>query len=49
MIEADIYVSYRKQLKKGVSLSPRSSSQDDFLDFFEKAKQTGKIVMWAGD
>jgi len=49
MIEADIYVSCRKQLKKGVSLSPRSSSQDDFLDFFEKAKQTGKIVMWAGD
>lgn len=34
---------------KGVSLSPRSFQPDDFTDFFDKAKQTGEIVMWAGD
>lgn len=34
---------------KGVSLSPRSFQSDDFTDFFLKAKQTGEIVMWAGD
>ena len=49
MLEADIYVAYRKHLKKGVSLSPRSSSNDDFLDFFSEAMQAGEIVMWAGD
>jgi len=49
MVEADIYVAYRRHLKKGVSLSPKSPQQDDFLDFFEKAKQAGRIVMWAGD
>ena len=30
---------------KGVSLSPRSSSADDFTGFFEEAVQAGKIVM----
>jgi hypothetical protein len=34
---------------KGVSLSPKSFEENDFLDFFEKAKQTGKIITWAGD
>lgn len=34
---------------KGVGLSPKSFQQADFTDFFEKAKQTGKIVSWAGD
>ncbi|MCL4549625.1 MAG: hypothetical protein M1495_13760 [Bacteroidetes bacterium] len=34
---------------KGVSLSPKSSQSADFTDFFEKAKQAGKIVSWAGD
>lgn len=34
---------------KGVSLSPRSTSAADFVDFFEKTSQTGPIVMWAGD
>jgi len=34
---------------KGVSLSPRSSSEDDFTGFFEEAVQAGDIVMWAGD
>lgn len=34
---------------KGVSLSPKSFQPADFTDFFEKTKQTGKVVMWAGD
>lgn len=37
------------QAMKGVSLSPRSFQQDDFIDFFNKARQAGKAVMWAGD
>lgn len=36
-------------LLKGVSLSPRSFSQEDFLAFFEKAKEAGTIITWAGD
>lgn len=34
---------------KGVSLSPKSFEQNDFIDFFEKVKQTGNIVSWSGD
>ncbi len=34
---------------KGVSLSPKSFEQGDFLDFLEKTKQTGDVVMWSGD
>ena len=34
---------------KGVSLSPRSFEGSDFTDFFDKAKQAGTIVSWAGD
>ncbi|MBU0456863.1 MAG: hypothetical protein ABH824_01670 [Nanoarchaeota archaeon] len=34
---------------KGVSLSPKSFQQDDFLDFLEKVKQTQDILLWAGD
>lgn len=34
---------------KGVSLSPRSSSAEDFTGFFEEATKAGDIVMWAGD
>lgn len=34
---------------KGVSLSPRTFEGDDFIEFFEKAEETGEIVMWAGD
>ena len=49
MIEVDIYVAYRKQLMKGVNLTPRSFQQNDFLDFFERAKQAVNIVTWAGD
>ena len=34
---------------KGVSLSPRSFSTDDFLDFLSLVSETGEIVTWAGD
>lgn len=34
---------------KGFSLSPKSFQSSDFTDFFEKAKQGGNIVSWAGD
>ena len=34
---------------KGVSLSPRSYSEDDFTGFFEKAAEAGSVVTWAGD
>lgn len=34
---------------KGVSLSPRSFESADFTEFFEKARQAGSIVSWAGD
>lgn len=34
---------------KGVSLSPKSFQAADFTDFFEKAKETGQVVSWAGD
>lgn len=33
----------------GVSLSPRSYQQEDFLDFFGLAQQAGGVVRWAGD
>jgi len=36
-------------LLKGVSVSPKSFEQDDFLDFLEKVKQTQDILLWAGD
>lgn len=39
----------QQNLLKGISLSPKSYAKDDFLDFMEKTKQTGKIVTWAGD
>ena len=37
------------QTLKGVSLSPKSFASEDFTNFFEKAKQSGSIVSWAGD
>ena len=36
-------------LLKGVSLSPKSSGANDFTGFLEKTKQTGNMLMWAGD
>lgn len=37
------------EIIKGLSLSPKSFQQNDFVDFFEKAQQAGSIVSWAGD
>ena len=34
---------------KGITLTPRSFQEADFKDFFNKAKEAGKIVSWAGD
>ncbi len=34
---------------KGVGLSPNSTSPEDFTGFFQKAKEAGNAVMWAGD
>jgi hypothetical protein len=33
----------------GISLSPKSYQPSDFHEFFEKAKQAGDIISWAGD
>jgi len=45
----DTKKTLKKEPLKGVSLSPKSFKGNDFTDFFEKAKQTGQIIMWAGD
>lgn len=37
------------EISKGIALSPRTYGPKDFTDFFEKAKQAGKIVSWSGD
>ncbi len=36
-------------IQKGVSISPQSSSPEDFVAFFTKAQETGTVVSWAGD
>jgi hypothetical protein len=38
-----------QHFRQRVSLSPKSYNSPDFTDFFEKAKQAGTIVSWAGD
>lgn len=40
---------FSQEMLKGVSLSPKSFQSADFTHFFEKAQQTGEIIMWAGD
>ncbi|MFH2105643.1 MAG: hypothetical protein ABII22_00135 [Candidatus Micrarchaeota archaeon] len=45
----DSKLKTQNQLMKGVSLSPRSFNEGDFIDFFAKAKQAGQIVSWVGD
>lgn len=35
--------------QKGVSLTPLSFREKDFLDFFENAKQAGSVIAWAGE
>ncbi|MFH2111532.1 MAG: hypothetical protein ABIJ47_09780 [Candidatus Bathyarchaeota archaeon] len=42
-------VSEPQATLKGVSLSPRSYEGDDFVGFWEKASEGGKVVTWAGD
>ncbi|MEM2930115.1 MAG: hypothetical protein QW797_04590 [Thermoproteota archaeon] len=53
LLSSYLYYTVNKKVSsetlKGVSLSPRSFQQSDLMDFFEKAKQGGKIVSWAGD
>ncbi len=41
--------SSQNTIEKGVSLSPRSYSSEDFTSFFAKAQETGTIISWAGD
>ncbi len=36
-------------LLKGVSVSPKSFSGDDFVNFLEKVKETQDVLLWAGD
>ncbi|MBI5000261.1 MAG: hypothetical protein HZB92_01860 [Euryarchaeota archaeon] len=33
----------------GITLTPRSFQSSDFAGFFEKAKEAGSVVSWAGD
>jgi len=47
-IEAPVILEPPGRLK-GVSLSPRSDSADDFTGFFKEAVHAGEMVMWAGD
>lgn len=35
--------------RRGVSLSPRSYADGDFSAFFERAREAGSLVRWAGD
>lgn len=50
MLEADIYVAYRKVLPlKGVSVSPKSFESQDFHNFLEKVMETQDVLLWAGD
>lgn len=50
MLEADIYVAYKKQKPlKGVSVSPRSFEPEDFNDFLQKVGETQDVLLWAGD
>lgn len=38
-----------EEMLKGVSLSPRSFTDDDFVAFFAKAAEAGEVITWAGD
>ena len=42
-------VPYTSAFAKGVTLSPRSFDSADFSEFFQKARQAGTLVSWAGD
>jgi hypothetical protein len=50
MLEADIYVAYKKKLPlRGVSVSPKSFAPDDFQDFLRMVGETQDVLLWAGD
>lgn len=50
MLEADIYVAYKKELPlKGVSASPKSFEGEDFPNFLQKVGDTQDVLLWAGD
>lgn len=34
---------------KGVSLSPKSYEENDFLEFLDKSKEAGSLISWAGN
>ncbi len=34
---------------RGITLTPRSFDEDDYLEFWDLAKQTGGVVAWYGD
>jgi len=37
------------KITKGITLSPKSFSQDDFYDFLKNVDETGDIISWSGD
>lgn len=41
--------SVEREFMKGITLTPKSFSSNDFTDFFKNAKELGNIVTWAGD
>ena len=50
MLEADIYVAYKKEAPlRGVSVSPKSFEPEDFQDFLVKVGETQDVLLWAGD
>lgn len=38
-----------REVKKGITLTPRSFESADFNQFFDFAKQAGSIISWSGD
>jgi hypothetical protein len=50
MLEADIYVAYKKDLPlKGVSVSPKSFEPYDFQHFLQMVEETQDVLLWVGD
>lgn len=39
----------QKEIIKGVSISPKTYSNEDFLDFFDKVQLSGEAIRWGGD
>jgi hypothetical protein len=49
MLEADIYVAYKKTSMQGVSLSLKGSQSRDFQEFLVRAGEAGEVLRWSGD